>query len=295
MQYQVDDAGAKVVIGDGPRARRHRRRRRGARRRAVAPRAPAVDVAARRARAAHLHERHDRQAQGRDARPRQRRRDVRHGAAPALGITAADHSLLILPLFHVNGIVVGTLSPLLAGGQRDGRRALQPEDVLRPRRAHPPDVLLGRAGDLRMLTSLPRGRDGRHLVAAARGVRRGADARGADRARRGHARRRARRGLRALGGLVRVDAQPLRRHAQARDGRPPAARAGGPRRRRRRPTRSAGRARRGRHPRRERDARLPQPARGDRRRRSSTGGCTPATSASSTRTATCGSSTASRT
>jgi acyl-CoA synthetase (AMP-forming)/AMP-acid ligase II len=28
-----------------------------------------------------------------------------------------DHSLLILPLFHVNGIVVGTLSPLLAGGR----------------------------------------------------------------------------------------------------------------------------------------------------------------------------------
>ncbi|MBV9512568.1 MAG: AMP-binding protein [Mycobacteriaceae bacterium] len=32
-------------------------------------------------------------------------------------MTAADHSLLILPLFHVNGIVVGTLSPLLAGGR----------------------------------------------------------------------------------------------------------------------------------------------------------------------------------
>ena len=32
-------------------------------------------------------------------------------------MTADDHSLLILPLFHVNGIVVGTLSPLLAGGR----------------------------------------------------------------------------------------------------------------------------------------------------------------------------------
>jgi long-chain acyl-CoA synthetase len=31
-------------------------------------------------------------------------------------LSPADHSLLILPLFHVNGIVVGTLSPLLAGG-----------------------------------------------------------------------------------------------------------------------------------------------------------------------------------
>jgi long-chain acyl-CoA synthetase len=32
-------------------------------------------------------------------------------------MTKDDHSLLILPLFHVNGIVVGTLSPLLAGGR----------------------------------------------------------------------------------------------------------------------------------------------------------------------------------
>jgi len=32
-------------------------------------------------------------------------------------MTQQDHSLLILPLFHVNGIVVGTLSPLLAGGR----------------------------------------------------------------------------------------------------------------------------------------------------------------------------------
>ncbi|MFI7000187.1 class I adenylate-forming enzyme family protein [Nocardia sp. NPDC050175] len=35
----------------------------------------------------------------------------------AFALTAADRSLLILPLFHVNGIVAGTLSPLLAGGQ----------------------------------------------------------------------------------------------------------------------------------------------------------------------------------
>ena len=31
--------------------------------------------------------------------------------------TRDDDSLLILPLFHVNGIVVGHLSPLLAGGR----------------------------------------------------------------------------------------------------------------------------------------------------------------------------------
>lgn len=35
----------------------------------------------------------------------------------AFELTAADHSLLVLPLFHVNGIVVSTLSPLIAGGR----------------------------------------------------------------------------------------------------------------------------------------------------------------------------------
>ena len=35
----------------------------------------------------------------------------------AFQLSSDDHSLLILPLFHVNGIVVSTLSPLLAGGR----------------------------------------------------------------------------------------------------------------------------------------------------------------------------------
>jgi long-chain acyl-CoA synthetase len=35
----------------------------------------------------------------------------------AFTLTEADHSLLILPLFHVNAIVVSTLSPLLVGGR----------------------------------------------------------------------------------------------------------------------------------------------------------------------------------
>ena len=35
----------------------------------------------------------------------------------AFEMTSDDHSLLILPLFHVNGIVAGTLSPLLPGGR----------------------------------------------------------------------------------------------------------------------------------------------------------------------------------
>jgi len=40
-----------------------------------------------------------------------------NGVIDAFKLTGADHSLLILPLFHVNGIVVGTLSPLRAGGR----------------------------------------------------------------------------------------------------------------------------------------------------------------------------------
>ncbi|MDJ0392411.1 AMP-binding protein [Rhodococcus sp. G-MC3] len=35
----------------------------------------------------------------------------------AFSLNATTHGLLILPLFHVNGIVVGTLSPLVAGGR----------------------------------------------------------------------------------------------------------------------------------------------------------------------------------
>ncbi|WP_369325108.1 class I adenylate-forming enzyme family protein [Burkholderia cepacia] len=35
----------------------------------------------------------------------------------SLDVTSADHSMLVLPLFHVNGIMVSTLMPLLAGGR----------------------------------------------------------------------------------------------------------------------------------------------------------------------------------
>jgi acyl-CoA synthetase (AMP-forming)/AMP-acid ligase II len=115
MQYQVDDAGATVVIGDGLdldatvvevgtlAAERSRHR-------------AAVDV------------RPDALAlliytSGTTGKPKGVMLDHANIAAMcdmtrgALGIAAADHSLLILPLFHVNGIVVGTLTPLLAGGR----------------------------------------------------------------------------------------------------------------------------------------------------------------------------------
>jgi acyl-CoA synthetase (AMP-forming)/AMP-acid ligase II len=38
-------------------------------------------------------------------------------SSDALKVDAHDHSLLVLPLFHVNGIVVSVLTPLLAGGR----------------------------------------------------------------------------------------------------------------------------------------------------------------------------------
>jgi long-chain acyl-CoA synthetase len=49
------------------------------------------------------------------------------GVIEAFELTSADHSLLILPLFHVNGIVVGTLAPLLAGGRATVAGRFRPE------------------------------------------------------------------------------------------------------------------------------------------------------------------------
>ena len=115
MQYQVDDAGAKIVVGEGleldaptveagalaeepPRPTEPA---------AVAPDALALLI----------------YTSGTTGKPKGVMLDHANLAAmcdmtsSGLGITAADHSLLILPLFHVNGIVVGTLTPLLAGGR----------------------------------------------------------------------------------------------------------------------------------------------------------------------------------
>jgi long-chain acyl-CoA synthetase len=115
MQYQVDDAGAKVVIGDG-----------------LELDATVVDVEALAAEPpihrAPVEPRPDALAlliytSGTTGKPKGVMLDHANIAAmcdmtrAGLGITAVDHSLLILPLFHVNGIVVGTLTPLLAGGR----------------------------------------------------------------------------------------------------------------------------------------------------------------------------------
>ena len=218
------------------RPRRHRCRARPARGGVIATRRAGRRRPGR-ARAADLHQRHHRQAEGRDARPLEHRRDVRHDARRSRyhGRRSQPADPAVVPRQRHR-----RRHPDPAAGRwpRDRRRAVQPEDVLRPRRADPADVLLGGAGDLRDADLDAGGRDGRHDVAAARSLRRGADARGADQPRRGHARGRARRGLRAVRGLVRLDAQPLRRRAQARHGRPPAPRPGGPGRRRTRAIRS---------------------------------------------------------
>ena len=115
MQYQVDDAAARVVIGEG-----------------LELDAPVVEVGAL-AEEPTLHtDPADTPSDalalliytsGTTGRPKGVMLDHANIAAmcdmtrAGLGITAADHSLLILPLFHVNGIVVGTLTPLLAGGR----------------------------------------------------------------------------------------------------------------------------------------------------------------------------------
>jgi long-chain acyl-CoA synthetase len=115
MQYQMDDAGAKVVIGDGLELDAT----------VVDADALAAEPSAYRAPA---DIRPDSLAlliytSGTTGRPKGVMLDHANIAAmcdmtrAGLGITAVDHSLLILPLFHVNGIVVGTLTPLLAGGR----------------------------------------------------------------------------------------------------------------------------------------------------------------------------------
>ncbi|MCW2957744.1 MAG: AMP-dependent synthetase [Solirubrobacterales bacterium] len=118
MQYQVDDASAKVIVGsalelDGDVVDVEALTGAGA---ADAPAPAPADVAA------------DDLAlliytSGTTGKPKGVMLDhanllsMCEGAREWLKITDVDHSLLILPLFHANGIVAGTLTPLLAGGR----------------------------------------------------------------------------------------------------------------------------------------------------------------------------------
>src|SRR3954471_13366225 len=107
MQYQVDDARAKVVIGEGEVDALAAESARHTEPAAVAPDALALLI----------------YTSGTTGKPKGVMLDHANLAAmtemtrAGLGMTAADHSLLILPLFHVNGIVVGMLTPLLTGGR----------------------------------------------------------------------------------------------------------------------------------------------------------------------------------
>jgi long-chain acyl-CoA synthetase len=115
MQHQVDDASAKLVIGEGLELDA-RVVEVGALAAETSVHAAPVDADPA-ALALLIY------TSGTTGKPKGVMLDHRNIAAmcdmtrASLGITAADHSLLILPLFHVNGIIVGTLTPLLAGGR----------------------------------------------------------------------------------------------------------------------------------------------------------------------------------
>ncbi len=116
MEYQVDDAAAKIVIGDGLQIDADivdvgdLTTDGGARGVPVAP-VTSTDLALL------IY------TSGTTGKPKGVMLDhanlvsMSEGAREWLQITEADHSLLILPLFHANGIVAGTLTPLLAGGR----------------------------------------------------------------------------------------------------------------------------------------------------------------------------------
>ncbi|GAA1072623.1 class I adenylate-forming enzyme family protein [Tsukamurella spumae] len=75
--------------------------------------------------------------------------------AQALGLTPADHSLLILPLFHANGIIVGTLSPLLVGGRTTVAGRFRPETFFEQVRSARPTYFSAVPTIYQMLADLP--------------------------------------------------------------------------------------------------------------------------------------------
>ena len=92
------------------------------------------------------------------------------GVIDALAITSADHSLLILPLFHVNGIVISTLSPLLAGGGQPspGASARRRSSTGSSRAAR---LFLRRPNDLHDAVRTARRGEAGHLLGAVRHLR----------------------------------------------------------------------------------------------------------------------------
>lgn len=73
----------------------------------------------------------------------------------AMALTADDHSLLILPLFHVNGIVVSVLSPLRAGGQATIAGRFDPRTFFSTLESVRPTYFSGVPAIYAMLADLP--------------------------------------------------------------------------------------------------------------------------------------------
>ncbi|OXY89552.1 class I adenylate-forming enzyme family protein [Streptomyces diastatochromogenes] len=73
----------------------------------------------------------------------------------ACGTSAADHSLLVLPLFHVNGIVVSVLTPLHAGGRVTVAGRFRPETFFDTVERARPTFFSGVPAIFMMLTELP--------------------------------------------------------------------------------------------------------------------------------------------
>ncbi|NLG45352.1 AMP-binding protein [Gordonia sp. (in: high G+C Gram-positive bacteria)] len=69
--------------------------------------------------------------------------------------TADDHSLLVLPLFHANGVVLGTLSPLRAGGQATIVGRFNAESFFPAVEKHRPTYFSAVPAIYAMLTALP--------------------------------------------------------------------------------------------------------------------------------------------
>ena len=133
------DAPPRAAPRSPPRrcpAPRGRTPRRGARRAGRAP-PPAPRVAPRRRRLAHLHQRHHRDAQGRDAHAPELRVPGRE-ALPASSTSAPDDGLLsVLPLHHTFEFTAGLLVPLSRGAEIEYLDELTADRISRRARERP--------------------------------------------------------------------------------------------------------------------------------------------------------------
>ncbi|NMD55918.1 MULTISPECIES: class I adenylate-forming enzyme family protein [Tsukamurella] len=69
--------------------------------------------------------------------------------------TECDHSLLVLPLFHANGVVLGTLTPLRAGGRTTIVGRFRPDEFFPAVERHRPTYFSAVPAIYAMLTTLP--------------------------------------------------------------------------------------------------------------------------------------------